>query len=325
MNADLFPITKSFLCEITIASKLEASYLLSDVRCQLLTSTMRDVYLITSAQGKHILYIYRHDQRIKEEIIDEWCFVAYLFAHSIPVAPAILNKEKNILLEFNAPEGTRYGVLVRYVEGESFRKRPSPQAATGLGRFIAQAHLLADKMPAKLNRPKDEALHQLKKYVARFTLEFPYREENIAILNRAVDHIYAKTADLPTTAPYYGMIHGDVIRSNVQIDRHNRITILDFDLCGFGWRAYDIASFLLTLHGTDSLALKQSFKEGYNEVRQIDDLEQELMPLFKLMRSVVTIGIPVMNLQHWGMANIEPWFKYSFDNIDQAMKQLDGI
>jgi Ser/Thr protein kinase RdoA (MazF antagonist) len=87
---------------------------------------------------------------------------------------------------------------------------------------------------------------------------------------------------------------------------------------------YDVATFLLTLHGANSNAFKQAFLDGYNEVRQLDAFEQELIPLFKIMRAVVTIGIPVMNVHHWGRANIEPWFKYSFENIEQSMKQLEG-
>jgi Ser/Thr protein kinase RdoA (MazF antagonist) len=213
------------------------------------------------------------------------------------------------LLAFNAPEGIRYGILTTYAEGDHFRRRPSVQAAAELGRSIAQVHVLSDKMPAKLNRPENEASRQLEQYANTFALEFPDRKADIDNLHKAVDFIYSKVADLPTTSPYYGMIHGDVIRSNVLVARNNKITIVDFDLCGFGWRVYDVATFLLTLHGANSNAFKQAFLDGYNEVRQLDAFEQELIPLFKIKRAVVTIGIPVMNDHHWDRANIEPWYK----------------
>ncbi|MCA9422877.1 MAG: hypothetical protein KDE50_18640 [Caldilineaceae bacterium] len=129
-----------------IVRKIEAAYSLSDVKCQLLTATMCDVYLITSFQGKNIFYIYRHAQRTREEITAEWHFVAYLFAHNISVAPAILNKDGGLMLEFNVPEGELYGLLTTYVEGEHFRRRASTEAATEIGRSIAQIHLLSDRM-----------------------------------------------------------------------------------------------------------------------------------------------------------------------------------
>lgn len=323
MNSKAFPITKSYLSEKAIARKLEDSFFLSDVSCQLLTATMRDVYLISSSQGKNIFYIYRHNQHSRSEIIAEWHFVAELLANDIPVAPAIRNKNGGFLLEFNAPEGKRYGVLTPYVEGEHFRRRPSVKAANELGRVIAKIHVISDKMTNKINRPEIDINRQLEQYVSAFALGFPEREKDIELLHRVIDHIHPQVVDLPQKPPYYGMIHGDVIRANVQVTKNEKITILDFDLCGLGWRVYDVASFLITLHDPDSTKFKQAYIDGYLEVRHLHTFERGLIPLFEMIREVVTIGIPVMNLHHWGKANIEPWFSFSLKNLEQCMRRLD--
>jgi len=324
MNPNYFPITKSFLCEKAIARKLEDAFSLSDVRCQLLTATMRDVYLVTSSQGKKIFYLYRSNQRTSKEIAAEWFFVGYLFANNIPVAPAIANCNGEYLLEFNAPEGIRYGVLTTYVEGDHFRRRPSTKAALELGRSVARIHILSDEMPTKLNRPESDVNLQLERYVTTFALEFPERKKDIDFLRQVVDYIHPKVADLPKTTPYYGMIHGDIIRANAQVSKNEKVTILDFDLCGPGWRVYDIASFLITLQGSDNEEFKQAYLDGYTMIRSLDDFERGLIPLFETIREVFTIGIPVMNLHHWGKSNIEPWFKFSFENLEQCMKRFDG-
>ena len=101
-----------------------------------------------------------------------------------------------------------------------------------------------------------------------------------------VNYISPQLADLPKTIPYYGMIHGDVIRANVQVSNRTKITILDFDLSALGWRIYDIASFLITLHGPNGIDFKHAYLGGYNAVRPLDSFEQGLIPLFKAIREV---------------------------------------
>ncbi|MEM7116466.1 MAG: phosphotransferase [Chloroflexota bacterium] len=322
MNTNTLPVTKSFLSAQTIARKIEEAYGLLNVRCQLLTATMRDVYLVTSAQGKNIFYIYLHHECRAAEIAAEWQFVTYLFAHKLPVAPAILDKNGEHLLAFNAPEGVRYGVLTAYVEGDHFRRKPSIGAATELGQTIAQLHLLADEMLTELHRPPNNLSRQLQQYVTTFAREFPEREEDIELLHRVMACIRPQIAALPKTSPYYGIIHGDVIRANVQVSQNDTITLLDFDLCGPGWRVYDIASFLNTLHGPNSSELKEAYLAGYQQVCPLDGFEQELIPLFKVIRQVISIGIPTAHLHHWGRANIEPWFLYGFENLARWIKEI---
>jgi Ser/Thr protein kinase RdoA (MazF antagonist) len=88
MPMNTFPIAKSFLSAEALARTVEAAYGLSAVHCQLLTATMRDVYRVSSAQGRFILYIYRAHQRTAAEIRAEWQFVDFLEANGVPVATA---------------------------------------------------------------------------------------------------------------------------------------------------------------------------------------------------------------------------------------------
>jgi Ser/Thr protein kinase RdoA (MazF antagonist) len=84
-----FPITKSFLAADALARRLEDEYALADVRCQLITTTVRDVYLVTTSKQRFVFFVYRSGHRTYEEIAVEWSFVAYLDAHGVPVAPAM--------------------------------------------------------------------------------------------------------------------------------------------------------------------------------------------------------------------------------------------
>ena len=119
---------------------------------------------------------------------------------------------------------------------------------------------------------------------------------------------------LPKENPAYGMIHGDVIRANAQVANDSRVTILDFDFCGDGWRAYDVASYLHAIWGTpDESEFEQAFLEGYNAVRPLTNAEQATLPLFEAVRAIYSIGIPAMNIEHWGSQ-----YFYSFVDHDLA-------
>lgn len=322
MKRDIFPVAKSFLCHTVLAQRIEEEYGLSNVRCQLITATMRDVYLITSNPEHYIFYIYRYNQRTAEEIIAEWHFVNYLGANGIPVAPAILNKKGELLLPFDAPEGLRYGVLTHYAKGEHLRRRPSIKAVTEYGRIIANIHIQADSMPNPPMRPVDISL-QLNQSVTAFATEFPERKRMIDYLRHSVDVITSRMPPLPETKPYYGLIHGDVIRANAQVAEDGKVTVIDFDLCGVGWRAYDVASFLITAKGAaDQQEFEAAFLNGYSTVRSLDLLEQAAVPLFEAVRAIFSIGVPVMNIYHWGKAYVLPWLDYGFERVEQCMERL---
>ena len=83
-----FPITKSYLATAALAGRLEDEYGLADVRCRLISATLRDVHLVTSSRGRFIFYVYRHGYRTGEQIAAEWHFVAHLASCGVPVAPA---------------------------------------------------------------------------------------------------------------------------------------------------------------------------------------------------------------------------------------------
>src|SRR5215216_6212674 len=163
------PIITSFLDPRALAQRLEAAYGFQHVRCQLITATLRDVYLVESRAGRHILIVYRHDQRTFDEIVAEWRFVAYLAQQSVPVAPAITTTKGEHLITFKAPEGIRYAVVTTYVSGQSLRRRPSAEATRQYGQIIATIHRLADNAPARLVRTTPDIAASLDQAIAGIT------------------------------------------------------------------------------------------------------------------------------------------------------------
>jgi len=323
-HADPFPISKSFLSEVGLARTIEAEYGLKDVRCQLITASLRDVYLVISDRRRHVLHIYRHGQRTVPEIVSEWQFVDYLDTNGVPVAPAIRRQSGELLLTFDAPEGTRHGVMSRFIAGEHLRRRPSIEAVAEYGRIVAKIHTLADSMPFELDRPANDADSLLDGAIAAFESEVPQRPEDLAYLHESADILRSRIDTLPKSEPYYGMIHGDVIRANAQVADDGSVTVLDFDLCGPGWRAYDIASYLIVMRGLpEEEESERAFLGGYQGIRRITDVEWEALPTLEAVRAIFGMGVQAMNVYHWGSAYLHAFWNHSLERLKRVMERVE--
>ncbi len=74
----------------------------------------------------------------------------------------------------------------------------------------------------------------------------------------------------------WGIIHGDPQDLNYHLTTDGKITIFDFDLCGFGWRAYDFAYYYTRI----AEQFRQSALDGYESVRALSEAEREMIPTF---------------------------------------------
>ncbi len=128
---------------------------------------------------------------------------------------------------------------------------------------------------------------------AALTPLLSHRPEDMKYLTEVAAIIQPKFNELPKEAPYYGMIHGDVIRANAQVSDNGSVTIL-ISIYGLGWRAYDVASYL-QVAGTDEA--KQAFWMRYREIHKITNNELELLPIFEAARHF-SLGVPAMNVYH---------------------------
>jgi Ser/Thr protein kinase RdoA (MazF antagonist) len=139
-------------------------------------------------------------------------------------------------------------------------------------------------------------------------------------LQEASRGIRGRFNELPQEAPYYGMIHGDVIRANAQVADDGAVTILDFDLCGPGWRAYDVASYQ-QVAGTKEA--RRAFIEGYQAVRELSARELALLPVFEAARHIFSLGIPASNVHGWGKTCItDTIISGSLDGLRRCMASI---
>jgi Ser/Thr protein kinase RdoA (MazF antagonist) len=128
---------------------------------------------------------------------------------------------------------------------------------------------------------------------------------------------------LPKESPAYGLIHGDAIRANAQVADNGTVTVLGFDFCGLGWRAYDIASYLLTVRGTpDESAFAEAFLQGYTSVRPLSDNEYHTLPLFEAVRAIIEIAVPAMYVDTWGSSYVYSFLDRSLEHLKRSLRQI---
>ncbi len=318
-----FPVDKSFLRAESLASRIEAAYGLSAVRCQLITATMRDVYLVTSQEQRCVLYVYRAGQRLPAQILSEWTFVDFLHKHGIPVAPAIRRLNGELLMSFDAPEGTRPAVLTPFVEGQHLRHRPNIRAVQEYGRIVAQIHALTDGMPSDLTRPVNDWSMLVGPSIGNLDSVLTLGAADKAYLRSVATTLRSRMAGFPREKPLFGMIHGDVIRANAQVSDRGAVTVLDFDLCGLGWRAYDVACYLLVAKGlADGDAQERAFLDGYQDIRPLTRFEQEALPVFEAVRAIFDLGVKAANVYHWGSSYLDAFLAQSMEQLRQLMQSL---
>jgi Ser/Thr protein kinase RdoA (MazF antagonist) len=323
MTIHPFPVDKSLLSAAALAGGIEAEYGLGDVRCQLITATLRDVYLVSSRAGRFVLYVYRHGQRPTHEIEAEWQFVDHLGANGVPVAPAVRRRNGKLLMTLHAPEGVRYGVLTHFVAGKHLRRRPGAAAVHAYGRIVGNIHVLADQIPQTLSRPPIDVAELVTQSIAAFATEVPDRPQDLAFMQESAATLLPRIEALPRQSPFYGLVHGDVIRANAQVGDDGSVTILDFDLCGYCWRAYDVASYLAVIRSLpEENESEAAFLSGYQHVRPLKDVEKEALPLFEAVRTIVSIGIPAMNVYHWGSAYLHGFLDADLDRLRLVMNGL---
>lgn len=114
--------------------------------------------------------------------------------------------------------------------------------------------------------------------------------EQRALLIEARDRLFAELAALPKTPDSYGLIHADLLPENVLVCG-DRLRVIDFDDCGYGWHLFEIVTALYAVEGEPWYAdACDAFIKGYRARRPLDQAALAGLPLFFLARALTDVG-----------------------------------
>jgi len=299
-RSQIVPIQRSIVSADALASVVAEAYGLDGVHCQLIKSAMLDTYQVTAASGPAILRIYPARRRTEAEILAELDVLAYLHAAGLMVSVPIRQRSGGQLLTVQAPEGPRCAALFTYAPGDPLSQQCTPPHARAYGQALAQVHTIADTMPQQPLRPRLDLATLLDQPLAGLATAFAQRDADWAFLRQVAGAIRAQIEALPTEPPYYGLCHGDAASANAHVTDEGHLTLFDFDMCGAGWRAYDIATFLID----EPEPVVVAFLEGYAAVRTMIDIELATIPLFQIVQSIWVLGLRADYINDWGSSSL---------------------
>jgi Ser/Thr protein kinase RdoA (MazF antagonist) len=317
-----FPIARSILSAAALASALEAAYPASGVRCQLIKAMILDTYRVAAADKRYILRVYPHQRRTLPEIRAELELLLYLQAHGAPVSVPVPQHSGEYVLTIPAAEGVRYAALFTYADGVPLSQKDTPANVRAYGKAIAQIHTIADSLSSTLPRTPLDLSMLLQRPLDDLERVFQDRREDWAFLRQLGERLTSSIASLPADAPFYGLCHGDVGAENVHVAANGQLMLFDFDFCGYGWRVYDVATFLID----QPQPIVQAFLEGYEEIRVLSPDEHRAIPAFQILQSIWVLGLRADYVNDWGDSYFSDRFVHNvLGFIRETQKQLDDL
>lgn len=111
--------------------------------------------------------------------------------------------------------------------------------------------------------------------------------QGAALLARATDALAAQLTACGTGPETFGLIHADLRLANLMV-AGDSLTAIDFDDCGFGWWAYDLAAALSFIETDPRLPdLIAAWVEGYARIAPLTPRDRAMIPALIFLRRVL--------------------------------------
>lgn len=305
---DRIQVTRSVIAADALLPVLKAHYdLQAPITCRLRLAGDNDTYLVRAGNTRYVLRVYFPRYWIQSEADHrfELDWLAFLHVRGLPVSCAIPRRDGELLGRIAAPEGPRSWVLFSFAEGRSFYPMNREQSHL-YGQKVADIHIASNDFVPKHRRFQVDLDFLLDQPMARITRFLgDCRKDDVAFLTNLAQQLKERLLALGISGDGYGVIGGDFHGGNCHFTDANRLTFFDFDICGYGWRAYDLAVLLRNaklrnyLDGSP-MEMNDPFLEGYQSVRPLSPAEQQAIPLFVMMRHIWRMGVRVSEVDFKG-------------------------
>ena len=278
----LFPVTYSTLSCGALTQQLLSQYEIGTVlSCEFWRRGLSDVYLVETQTSQYVLRVSHAHWRSQCEIGFELELLEFLNQTQIPVAYPLRTKDGELWIPIQAPEGDRYAALFIYAPGCIAIGDLNASQSYTLGKTVAELHRVTPKFESQFSRPDltlDFLLSQSMQTILPFMSDHQYDRSNLV---HTADQLMAELAKHPTDFPHWVMCWGDPHSGNVHFTRDDRLMMFDFDQCGYGWRAFEVAKFFqVAIRGGVSIQVRSAFLAGYQAVSSLEKWELESLRAF---------------------------------------------
>jgi Ser/Thr protein kinase RdoA (MazF antagonist) len=302
--AENFPVIHSILSTAALTRDVLPDFNIGEIAaCQFFTGGFNDTYRVKTVQGStYYLRLYRKDWRTLPDILYELDVLNHLRSKGFRTARPMPCRNGFFYHEISAPEGTRYAALFSEAPGKEISyDRETAEMSYHYGQAVAQLHNAMDDFASPHQRFHidlelliDSPLRNIAPFLA-------HRPDDWSYLQRFAANLRQRIVDLPIEALEQGFCHGDLQGYHAYVDDDSTLTFFDFDCGGRGYRAYDLAVFRWCSRLEKQEEHRwEPYLRGYRELRPLNELDIQAVPLFVGARYLWHMGVHTQNAPDWG-------------------------
>jgi Ser/Thr protein kinase RdoA (MazF antagonist) len=259
---------------------------------------------------RRILRVHRPGYHQPEEIASELAWIETLRIARVLETPAPVPGTDGRLIRSLHLGGTAWSVV-------AFEHMPgrSPEPQDDLAGWFARLGAVTARLHAHARRWKRPNDFVRKRWTVETMLGRPaacgghwgdWRQARglapagEALLARAAAVIDVTLARYSTAPGRFGLIHGDLRLANLLVDDvspddvcvdGDRLCVIDFDDCGFGWFLYDFAAAVSFFEDRPEVpALMAAWIEGYRRVGILSSEDLGVLPALILLRRMLLLA-----------------------------------
>ncbi len=265
--------------------------------CELLQSGSNDKYLIVTGDGQFLVRLYRAGWRPVSEIPYELDLLDHLAARGVRVPAPMPARDGSVLQFIRAPEGIRPLALCSYPQGRWFTWDTEEVSYLG-GRTLANVHAATHDFSSRHARTALDTAVLIDRPLAALSTLLAHRPTDWTYISNLAGRLYEALA-----APDgfdWGVCHGDLSHRDARLGEAGQMALLDFDCCGPGWRAYDLAAAEECWLYQNQGPLWASFLRGYTAVRDLNAADLAALPVFHMISRLRKLGTDAALASEWG-------------------------
>lgn len=277
----------------------------------------------TDSGTKYALRININSSRTVENMKGEIEWVRHLNRTSgihTPTPIATLDDQYIISGFHNDSEQTLFAVMYSWLEGEELGDEPTLSQLHEVGRAIATLHqestdfaLSADAALPTFN----DFFWGTEDYL--FSDKSKLSDADRSLIQEAHDHIMKLTNELYSNSPVH-IIHADFHGWNLMWNE-DRLSIFDFDDCGFGIEAQDLA---VVLYYLDTPEQDVALLNGYKSIRPLPQYSDIAMKALLLQRRLLLLNylFETKNQEHQEM--LPAYLEKSLERVSTFLTDVRG-
>lgn len=260
-------------------------------------------YLLYVHQSKYVLTIF--DEKTLNEVLHMGQLLLLLNAYDFPSTQLLPLINGNIVTEYM----DKPIMLKPYIEGEVYEDLDGAML-TQLGKKMARLH----EVPSPDYLPNTHS-YGLQVFVSVIDKNIDSKYESWL-----QEQLNSLKKNIPSGLPC-GLIHGDLFYDNVIFEKNKFKAIIDFEEACHYYKVFDIGMAIVgsCTEGTIvDLHKARALVHGYQQVRQLEDIEKETLQLFVQYAATATscwrfwkynIDTPRADKaeKHWEMVKISKW------------------